>query len=312
MLRVSGRTDQSPGPAPSSRIGRAAPRFAGAPAASSEPAAGSRITNVNEEPSSTVSRYVPPPPFAVSARVKIIAIVAKTSEPHPKLPGTIFSAADEIEAVGGKALPIKTDIRYHEEVREAVDQTVTEFGGIDVLVNNASAINLTGTLQTPMKRFDLMWSVNARGTFACCQACIPYLRQAENPHILTISPPLNMQAKWFRNHCAYTMSKYGMSMTVLGMAEEFRDERIAVNALWPRTAIYTAALAMLGGWIQPEACRKPEIMGDAAHQVLTRESATVTGNFFIDEDVLRESGVTDFDRYAVEPGTDLITDFFID
>jgi citronellol/citronellal dehydrogenase len=240
-----------------------------------------------------------------------IVIAAKTTEPHPKLPGTIHSAAAEIEAAGGKALAVQCDIREEEQVREAVGQAVAAFGGIDVLVNNASAINLTPTLETPMKRFDLMWGVNARGTFLCSQACLPHLAKASNPHILTLSPPLNLDPKWFKGHTAYTISKYGMSLCVLGMAEEFKDRGIAVNALWPRTVIATAALAMLGGAIPTERCRTPEIMADAAHLVLTRDSRAATGRFYIDEDVLREEGVTDFERYAVEPGQPLITDLFL-
>ncbi|HSG38794.1 MAG TPA: NAD(P)-dependent oxidoreductase [Thermoanaerobaculia bacterium] len=240
-----------------------------------------------------------------------VAIAAKTAEPHPKLPGTIYSAAEEIEAAGGKALPLQVDIRDEDQVYAAVAKTVETFGGIDILVNNASAINLTGTLDTPMKRFDLMWGVNARGTFVCSQACIPHLKKAENPHILTLSPPLNMDPKWFKNHVAYTMSKYGMSLCVLGMAEEFRGDGIAVNALWPRTVILTAALAMLGGMAPPEKCRKPEIMADAAHVILTRDSRGHTGNFYIDDEVLASAGVTDLERYAVQPGQRLMPDLFL-
>jgi citronellol/citronellal dehydrogenase len=240
-----------------------------------------------------------------------IAIAAKTTEPHPKLPGTIYSAAEEIEKAGGKALPLAVDIRDEEQVYNAVAKTVETFGGIDILVNNASAINLTGTLETPMKRFDLMWGVNARGTFLCSQACIPHLRKSSNPHVLTLSPPLNLDPRWFKLHTAYTMSKYGMSFCVLGMAEEFKDDGIAVNALWPRTVIATAALAMLGGITPPERCRKPEIMADAAHLLLTRDSRCCTGNFYIDEDVLREAGMTDFEHYAVQPGQKLQTDLFL-
>jgi len=240
-----------------------------------------------------------------------IVIAAKTSEPHPKLPGTIHSAAEEIEAAGGKALAVVCDIREEEQVSQAVRQAVETFGGIDILVNNASAINLTGTLETPIKRFDLMWGVNARGTFLCSQACIPHLEKAANPHILTLSPPPNLSPRWFKNHTAYTLSKYGMSLCVLGLAEEFKDRGIAVNALWPRTVIATAALAMLGGAIKPENCRKPEIVADAAHAVLTRDSRAQTGRFYIDEDVLREEGVTDFDPYAVQPGQRLMTDLFL-
>jgi citronellol/citronellal dehydrogenase len=240
-----------------------------------------------------------------------VAIAAKTAEPHPKLPGTIYSAAAEIEAAGGKALPLQTDIRDEEQIAQAVRKTVETFGGIDLLINNASAINLTGTLDTPMKRFDLMWSVNARATFACSQACIPHLRKSANPHILTLSPPLNLDPRWFENHVAYTISKYGMSLCVLGMAAEFKADGIAINALWPRTVIATAALAMLGGMTPTENCRKPEIVADAAHVILTRDSRCCTGNFYIDEDVLREAGVTDFERYAVQPGSPLYPDLFL-
>ena len=241
-----------------------------------------------------------------------IVIAAKTTEPHPKLPGTIHTAAEEIEAAGGKALAVQCDIREEDQVRQAVDQAVATFGGIDILVNNASAINLTGTLETPVKRFDLMWGVNARGTFLCSQACIPHLAKAANPHILTLSPPPDLKPKWFKNHVAYTISKYGMSLCVLGMAEEFKDHGIAVNSLWPRTVIATAALAMLGGAVPTEHCRTPEIMADAAHAILTRDSRSATGNFYIDEDVLREEGVTDFERYAVQPGQPLLPDLFVD
>ena len=241
-----------------------------------------------------------------------IVVAAKTTEPHPKLPGTIFTAAEEIEAAGGKALAVQCDIREEDQVRQAVQQAVEAFGGIDVLVNNASAINLTGTLETPMKRFDLMWGVNARGTFLCSQTCLTHLAKAENPHILTLSPPLNMNPRWFGSHVAYTMSKYGMSMCVLGMAEEFKDRGIAVNALWPRTVIATAALAMLGGAIRPERCRTPEIMADAAYAIITRDSRSATGNFYIDEDVLRAEGVADFEKYAVQPGQPLMTDLFLE
>jgi citronellol/citronellal dehydrogenase len=241
-----------------------------------------------------------------------VAIAAKTAEPHPKLPGTIHTAAEEIEAAGGKALALQADIRDEDQVHRAVQKTVETFGGIDILVNNASAINLTGTLETPMKRFDLMWGVNGRGTFACSQACIPHLKKSSNPHILNISPPLNLDPKWFKNHVAYTMAKYGMSLCVLGMAEEFRDDGLAINALWPRTAILTAALAMLGDAVRPETCRKPEIVADAAHVILTRDSRCCTGNFYIDDEVLASAGVTDFGQYAVQPGVELFKDFFVD
>ncbi|MGD8910324.1 MAG: NAD(P)-dependent oxidoreductase [Chromatiales bacterium] len=241
-----------------------------------------------------------------------VAIAAKTDQPHPRLPGTLASAAAAIETAGGTALAVKTDIRDDAQIAEAVKQTVERFGGIDILINNASAINLTGTLQTPMKRYDLMHQVNARGTFATSQACLPHLLQAENPHILMLSPPLSLQPKWFKDHCAYTMAKYGMSLCVLGMAEEFRDQGVAVNALWPRTVIYTAAIAMLEGMAKPENCRNSDIVADAAHVILTRDSRTCSGNFFIDEEVLREEGVTDFSRYAVDPKGRLLPDLFLD
>lgn len=241
-----------------------------------------------------------------------IAIAAKTAEPHPKLPGTVYTAAAEIEAAGGKALPLVVDIQDENQVAAAVAQTVETFGGIDILVNNASAISLTPTLQTPMKRYDLMHRINTRGTFVCSQACLPHLFKAENPHILNISPPLNMEARWFAPHVAYTMAKYGMSMCVLGMAEEFREQGVAVNALWPRTAIATAAVRnLLGGDETIRRCRKPEIMADAAYAILTRPSRTCTGNFFIDEDVLRSAGVTDFTPYAIDASAELLPDFFI-
>jgi citronellol/citronellal dehydrogenase len=243
-----------------------------------------------------------------------VAIAAKTTEPHPKLPGTIYTAAAEIEAAGGRCLPLAVDIRDEQQVVEAARKTADHFGAIDILVNNASAINLTNTEATPIKRFDLMFGVNVRGTFLCTQACLPYLkesgRRGRNPHILTLAPPLNMQARWFAPHVAYTMAKYGMSMCVLGHAEEFRPYGIAVNALWPRTVIQTAALQMIPG-VQPEHCRRPEIMADAAHVILTMPAA-VTGNFFIDEEVLARAGVTDFDRYAVVPGSkNLLPDLFL-
>lgn len=241
-----------------------------------------------------------------------IVIASKSSVPHPKLPGTIHSAAEEIEAAGGRALAIKTDIRHEDEVEAAVEQAVATFGGIDILVNNASAIFLAGTLETPIKRFDLMAAVNGRGTFLCSQKTLPHLLEAENPHILTISPPLSMNQKWFKNNCAYTMAKYGMSMCVLGMAAEFADQGVAVNALWPRTAIDTAAIAMLKGVVEQKNCRKPEIVADSAHAILTRNSRECTGNFFIDDEVLRDEGVEDMNRYAVDPDQDLFIDFFLD
>lgn len=241
-----------------------------------------------------------------------IAFIAKTAEAHPKLQGTIYSVAKEIEEAGGKALPIQGDIRFEDQIVSAVEKAVQTFGGIDILVNNASAINLTGTLATEMKRYDLMFDINVRGTFATTQACIPYLKKAVNPHVLMLSPPLNMNAKWFKPHCAYTMSKYGMSMCVLGMAEEFKTDKIAVNALWPRTCIATAAIQMLGGENFLKASRSPKIVADAAHIILTKNSHECTGNFFIDDSLLKSEGVTDFDQYAMTPGTQLIPDFFLD
>jgi len=241
-----------------------------------------------------------------------IAVVAKTSEPHPKLPGTVYSSAEDIEAAGGKALPCVADIRFEDQVKAAVDATVKEFGGIDALINDASAINLTPTLQTPMKRFDLMFSVNVRGTFLCSKLCIPHLKNAENPHILNLSPPLNMDPKWFANHLAYTMSKYGMSMCVLGMAEELKNDGIAVNALWPRTAIATAAVKnLLGGEQAIKHSRKPEIVADAAYFILTKSSRECTGNFFIDDEVLIENGVADLGKYSITLNSTLIPDFFL-
>jgi citronellol/citronellal dehydrogenase len=240
-----------------------------------------------------------------------VVIAAKTAEPHPKLPGTIFTAAAEIEAAGGKALPLVVDVRHEEEVVAAVAKAVGAFGGIDVLVNNASAISLTGTLQTPMKRYDLMHQVNVRGTYLCSQACLPHLLKAANPHVLNLAPPLSMQAKWFRNHVAYTMAKYGMSMCVLGMAEEFRG-KVAFNALWPRTVIATAAIEMIGGDAMVKRSRTAEIMADAAHAILVRPHADCTGNFFVDEDVLRAEGVDDFGKYAVDPSVEPLLDFFLE
>jgi citronellol/citronellal dehydrogenase len=244
-----------------------------------------------------------------------VAIAAKTTDPNPKLPGTIFTAAAEIEQAGGRALPLQCDIRDEDQVVAAVRKTAETFGGIDILINNASAINLTPTHATPMKRFDLMFGVNVRGTYLCTQACLPYLKQSagrgRNPHVLTLSPPLNMDPRWFAPHVAYTMAKYGMSMCVLGHAEEFRPYGIAVNALWPHTVIQTAALQMIPG-VEPWHCRLPSIMADAAYAVLTSDAATTTGNFFIDEEVLRKAGVTDFARYSVVPGsTKLMPDLFL-
>lgn len=240
-----------------------------------------------------------------------VVVAAKTTEPHPKLPGTIFTAAKEIEDAGGKALPIALDVRDGDAIAAAMAKTVETFGGLDVLINNASAISLTSTLDTPLKRYDLMHQINTRGTFACSQAAIPYLAKSSSAHILNLSPPLNMEARWFAPHVAYTMAKYGMSMCVLGMADELKSKNIAVNALWPRTAIATAAVQnLLGGDAIIQACRKPEIMADAAYAILT-SPPSVTGQFFVDEDLLRERGVTDFDGYAVSPGTPLAPDFFL-
>ena len=244
----------------------------------------------------------------------MVAIAAKTTDPHPTLPGTIYTAADEIREAGGVALPIQCDLRDEKQIESAVAQTVAEFGGLDILINNASAINLTPTLATPAKRFDLMFSVNVRATFLTSQAAIPHLKESaaagRNPHILTMSPPLSMSAKWFKPHLAYTMAKYGMSMCVLGLAEEFKRDGISINALWPRTAIDTAALAMIPG-VDTDFCRKPEIISDSAHIILTGTGKT--GNFFIDDEVLASVGITDLDKYSVVPGTtEFLLDFFID
>ena len=247
-----------------------------------------------------------------------IIVAAKSAEPNPKLPGTIYTAAEEIEAAGGKCLPVACDIRDEAQVIDAAAQGAERFGGIDILINNASAINLMPTEATPIKRFDLMFDVNVRGTFLCTQVLLPYLKRAaqqgRNAHILTLSPPLNMVARWFAPHVAYTMAKYGMSMCVLGHAAEFRNYGIAVNALWPRTVIDTAALQMIPG-VDRSLCRTPQILADAAHWILTRNArdASASGNFHIDEDVLRAGGVTDFDRYAVKPGTKhFLPDLFLD
>ena len=242
-----------------------------------------------------------------------VVIAAKTTTPHPKLPGTIQSAAEEVERAGGRALPIAVDIRSEADVEQAVARAVETFGGIDILVNNASAISLTGTRNTPIKRFDLMHQVNTRGTFVCTQACLPHLARASNPHVLMISPPLNLDTRWFAPHVAYTMAKYGMSLCVLGMAEEFRSEGIAVNALWPRTAIETAAISYIAGAEMLRRCRTPEIVADAAHAILTRDARSFTGRFLIDDEVLREAGVTDFSIYRHEGVSEqeLMPDFFL-
>ncbi len=241
-----------------------------------------------------------------------IIIAAKSDKPHPSLPGTIYSAAEEIEKAGGRALPIKLDVRDDQAIHEAVEKAANHFGGLDILINNASAIALTKTLDTPMRSFDLMHSINVRGTFASSRACLPYLLESDNPHILNLSPPLNLDPIWFKDYVAYTMSKYGMSMCVLGMAAEFRSKGVAVNALWPRTVIDTAAINMLGGVVNADNCRNPEIMADAAHAILCRDSKSTTGNFFIDEDFLRTEGVRDFDSYAVNAGQPLMKDLFLD
>jgi citronellol/citronellal dehydrogenase len=240
-----------------------------------------------------------------------IVVAAKTATANPKLPGTVYTAASAIEAAGGKSLPLVVDIRFEDQVDDAVRKTVERFGGIDILVNNASAISLTGTADTPLKRFDLMMDINLRGTYVCSQACLPHLAKAANPHILTLSPPLDVRAKWFAPHVAYTISKYGMSMCVLGMSEEFRSLGIGVNALWPRTIIATAALQVIPG-AEAERGRTPDIVAEAALQILTRNGRTTTGNFFIDEQVLAQAGVTDFSAYAVAQGQLLKTDLFLD
>ena len=245
-----------------------------------------------------------------------IAIAAKTTEAHPKLPGTIHTAAKEIEAVGGKALAIQCDIRDENQIASAIEQTAKAFGGIDILINNASAINLTNTENTPAKRFDLMMGVNTRGTFLTSQAALPYLKKSaqegHNPHILMLSPPLSMKGKWFKPHLAYTMAKYGMSMCVLGLADELKRDGIGVNALWPRTAIDTAALAMIPG-VDTAFCRTTEIISDTAHIILSRDGKVCSGNFFIDDEVLASEGITDLDKYAVVPGTkEFINDLYVD
>lgn len=241
-----------------------------------------------------------------------IAIAAKTSEPHPKLEGTIYTAADEICNAGGRALPLVCDIRSEEQVREAVEKTVQMFGGVDICINNASAISMTGTLATDMKRYDLMNGVNVRGTFMVSRACVPYLLKSRNPHILNLAPPLDMDAKWFSPHVAYTIAKMGMSLCTLGMSAEFADDGIAVNSLWPLTAIDTAAIRnVLGGNSMAAQSRSAQIMADAAYEILTRKSSTCTGNFFIDEAVLRDAGMTDFSKYSPDANGPLVRDFFV-
>ncbi|XP_043587494.1 hydroxysteroid dehydrogenase-like protein 2 [Bombus pyrosoma] len=243
-----------------------------------------------------------------------IVIAAKTAEPHPKLPGTIYTAAKEIEQVGGKALPCIVDVRDEAQVVSAVENAVNKFGGIDIVINNASAISLTGTEFTDMKKYDLMNNINARGTFLVSKICLPYLRKSTNPHIVNISPPLSMKPIWFKNHVAYTISKFGMSMCALGMAEEFKDSGIAVNAVWPKTAIYTAAVAMLSGAESSNYSRKPDIMGDAVYALICKDSKSITGQFLIDEEILKNEGITDFTDYACNPENKdkLMLDFFVD
>ena len=241
-----------------------------------------------------------------------IAIMAKTSEPHPVLPGTIHSAAEEIVAEGGTALPIVTDIRFEDQVNKAVDETVKKFGGIDIVINNASAISLTPTIYTEMKRFDLMFDVNVRGTFLVSKTCIPHLLKSENPHILNLSPPLDMDKKWFKQTLAYSMSKFGMSQCVLGMAEEFKKEGIAVNALWPHSVIATAAISnVVAGEEAFPHCRKPEILADAAYLILSRKASEYTGNFCIDDVLLNQNGTTDFNKYRIDNNEPLWKDFFV-
>jgi citronellol/citronellal dehydrogenase len=240
-----------------------------------------------------------------------IVIAAKTAQAHPRLPGTIHSAAQDIEDAGGRALALAVDVRDADALEAAVETAAQHFGGIDILVNNASAISLTGTLDTPVKRFDLMLDVNLRGSWVAARACLPHLLRAENPHILTLAPPLNLEPRWLAPHPAYTVSKYGMSLLTLALAEEFRDHGVAANALWPRTIIATSAIDLLPG-VERGACRKPEIVADAAHWILTRRSRDVSGNFFIDEAVLAQAGVSDFDAYAVDPGREPLLDLFLD
>ena len=241
-----------------------------------------------------------------------IAVAAKTTEPDPRLPGTVHSAVEQINAAGGRGLACPCDVRFEEQMHAAVQRTVETFGGIDILINNASALFLAGTLDTPAKRFDLIHAINVRGTFLTSQACLPHLKQADNPHILNLSPPLNFESRWFAPHLAYSLSKFGMSLCVLGMAEEFRSAGIAVNALWPRTAIATAAVRnLLGGDDSLRRCRKPEIVADAAYAIIIRSSRECTGQFFLDDDVLRESGIQDLSSYAVDPTAELLPDFFV-
>jgi citronellol/citronellal dehydrogenase len=242
-----------------------------------------------------------------------VALIAKTAEPHPKLEGTIYTAAEEIEAAGGQALPLPGDIRNEDQVLDAVQKTVERFGGIDIVVNNASAIQIEGSETLPMKRYDLMQNINTRGTFVVSRACVPHLRNGTNPHVLTLSPPLNIKPHWFRHHLGYTLAKYGMSMCTLGMAAEYAGDGIAFNSLWPRTIIATAAVQnLLGGDEAMARSRKPEILADAAHAILGRDSRECTGNFFIDDEVLAEEGITDLSDYTYGDGADLQTVIFLD
>ena len=241
-----------------------------------------------------------------------IAILAKTTEPHPKLPGTIYTAAEEIEEVGGSALPLICDIRFEDQVQESVEKVKKEFGGVDICINNASAIHLSDTVNTPMKRYDLMHNINVRGTFLLSKSCIPHLKDSKNPHILTLSPPLDIDKKWFGRTLAYTTAKYGMTLIAHGLSEELKGLGIASNTLWPRTTIDTAAIRNVVGNEIVDGSRKPTIYADAAYAILKRDSKECTGNFFLDQDVLEEEGVTDFEQYAVKPGATLFSDFFVD
>ncbi len=242
-----------------------------------------------------------------------VALIAKTAEPHPQLPGTVYTAAEEIVRAGGHALPVVGDIRFEDSVTDAVEQTVDRFGGIDIVINNASAINLSGTESLSMKAYDLMQNINTRGTFLVSKTCIPHLKQADNPHILTLSPPLNMSQHWFQNHAAYTIAKYGMSMCTLGMSAEFAADGIAVNSLWPRTLIATAAVQnLLGGDAAMARSRRPEIVADAAYEIVSRTARDTTGNFFIDDEVLAEAGMTDLSEYTYVEGAQLQQDIFLD
>ena len=241
-----------------------------------------------------------------------IAILAKTDVSHPKLPGTIYTAAKEIENFGVKAVPIKVDIRFEDQIENAIKTIIKDLGSIDILVNNASAINLFNSESLPIKRFDLMHDINVRGTYLCSKICLPYLKNSKNAHILNLSPPINLKPKWFENFTSYTISKYSMSMITIGMSAEYKKYNIAINSLWTKTAINTSAISMLGGFVSPNQCRIPEIVSDAAHVILSKNSKECTGNFFIDEEVLKVNGTSDFEKYAVEPGTKLFEDLYLD